>query len=474
MQTDTVAALSTARGRGAIAVVRLTGPEAVKIVDELFSGKEPLAQARSHSVKHGKLHDNSGKLIDEVLVTVMRAPDTYTGEDVVEISCHGGAVLSELVLEALVSKGCLLAEPGEFTRRAFLNDRIDLAQAEAVAELVAAKTKRAAERALRQLEGELSRRLKSIRRSIVEALEEVEARIDFPDDVPEALDAQAISASLDRSVSALSEIVSERASYSLLNSGARIPIIGRPNTGKSSLLNAILGRSRVIVSQVAGTTRDTIEEEIDLDGAPVRLIDTAGLTKSPTALEEEGVRRAMDEVRLADFIILVVDAAVDRNATPPGGDENPYSYDVDILSFISKKSNVVVINKIDIASAREARSALEAGGSLEAGSSTLATLEVSAKNGTGISALKDLVASRLTAVDFDLQEATNSSQRHLNSLRSAIEGISRARKSLEAGAAEELVAFELREAAEQIASITGEKVGLEILEGIFSRFCVGK
>jgi len=491
LTADTIAAISTAPGRGAISVVRLSGPEAVAIVDNLFSGKETLARTRSHSVRHGRLADLSGRLLDEVLVTVMKAPETYTGENMVEISCHGGMLVSQLVLQTLVDAGCRLAEPGEFTRRAFLNDRIDLAQAEAVAELVSAKTRKAAERALGQLEGELSQRLGSIKALVIRALAEVEARIDFPEDIPEDLDTSAICNVLDECIGSLQEIVSERTSSALLSAGVRIPIIGRPNVGKSSLFNAIVGRSRVIVSHLPGTTRDTVEEEIEVDGLPVTLVDTAGLRSAPEELEEEGVRRTMHELRVADLVVLVIDASA--GAEHAVG--TAYSYDIEILNLIGEKPHLIVINKVDVASAASARTALEAHGRethqreahcRETHSDTVSLTEtslpmrkceivdVSATKETGISSLKDILVSRLTSADLDLRDASGASQRHINALRSARDNIQSARSLLESGASEELVAFELREAAQQLGSITGESVGPDILDSIFSRFCVGK
>jgi tRNA modification GTPase len=481
LAADTIAAISTAPGRGAIAVVRLSGPESVEIADKLFCGKDTLARTRSHSVRHGKLTDCSGRPLDEVLVTVMRAPDTYTGEDVVEISCHGGMFVSQIVLQALLEAGCRLAEPGEFTKRAFLNGRIDLTQAEAVAELVAVKTRKAAERALRQLEGGLSERIRALRTSVVGVLAEVEARIDFPDDVHEDLKASFLCATLNECARLLEDILSERATSALLSAGARIPIIGRPNVGKSSLFNAIVGRPRVIVSPRPGTTRDTVEEEIELEGIPVRFVDTAGLRGASEDVEKEGVRRTMGEIRLADLVLLVLDASGGARAHA----ESAYRDDVEMLKSVDEKPFLVAINKIDIGSPLPARAALEAHtretfsrtgcpGEASAGKNKCQIAEVSATMGTGISSLKEMIASRLMAADCDFLDATCASRRHVNSLRSALENIQRARDALESGTFEELVAFELRGAAEELGLITGEQIGPDVLDSIFSKFCVGK
>jgi tRNA modification GTPase len=456
---DTIAAISTAPGRGAIAVVRLSGPKSVEIVDGLFEGKEKLSASRSHSVRHGRLKDRAGSVIDEVLVTVMRAPDTYTGEDVVEISCHGGEVVSRLVLEATLESGCRLAEAGEFTKRAFLNDRMDLAQAEAVAELVAAKTRRAARQAFLRLEGALSEQIHNVRAEIVEVLSELEARIDFPEDVPDKLEIRFLIERLERCSSSLAGLVSDSASAALLEVGARIPIIGRPNVGKSSLLNAIVGRSRAIVTSKPGTTRDSIEQGIDVEGFPVVLVDTAGLRSATEEIEEEGVRRSREQVKLADLVVFVVDAS---------GDE--FGGDVGILRTLGERPCTVVINKIDIADAARARRALS---SLVAADGR-ALLELSAKEGTGVDKLRSHIAARLGSGEFDLRDVASAGKRHLDCLRSSREGIDEARLALEEGGFVELVAFELREAVEALDSVTGQRVGPDILESIFSRFCVGK
>jgi tRNA modification GTPase len=481
LTANTIAAIATAPGCGAIAVVRLSGPESVEIADRLFGGKDTLARTRSHSARHGKLTDCSGRHLDEVLVTVMRAPDTYTGEDVVEISCHGGMLVSQLVLQALLEAGCRLAEPGEFTRRAFLNGKIDLAQAEAVAELVAAKTRKAAERALKQLEGGLSERIRAVRTSVVGVLAELEARIDFPDDVHEDLKTGAICVTLNECARSLEDILSERATSALLSAGARIPIVGRPNVGKSSLFNAIVGRPRVIVSPRPGTTRDTVEEEIEVEGIPVRFVDTAGLRGPSEEVEEEGVRRTMNEIGLADLVLLVLDACGGASTCA----ENAYLDDVEILKTAGEKPCLVAINKIDIASPVLARTALEAyaretlslascPGEASACKNKYQIAEVSATVGTGIGSLKEIIASRLLAVDYGFLDSACASRRHVDSLRSARENIRSARDALESATYDELVAFELRGAAEELGSITGEQIGPDVLDNIFSKFCVGK
>jgi tRNA modification GTPase len=525
ISTDAIAAISTAPGRGAIAVVRLTGPEAVGIASGVYSGKEKLDRLDSHSVRYGRVFDSSGKLLDEVLIAVMRGPDSYTGEDVVEISCHGGLLASRLILNALVEAGARLAEPGEFTKRAFLNGKMDLAQAEAVAEIVAAKTRKALERALGQLEGGVSDTLRALRARVVDALAELEARIDFPDDVPEELSAANLTACLHDVASQLELVVSERTISTRLSAGARVPIVGRPNVGKSSLLNSLVGRSRAIVSSLPGTTRDTIEEEIDLDGIPVNLIDTAGLRSVGEEIEEEGVRRSKDEIRRADLVIYVVDASA-----------QDYGPDSEILESISDKPVLVAVNKIDVASPERVRTALAAsfaghlcsagdarkaggvhgaggergvrgagsawnvdgvpsasrvrgaGGALDTGgvpdadtlhprswaASPCVFAEVSARDGTGIEPLEKELARMIFACQPDMDGARCASQRHLECLRAAIASIERAVSGLAARTPEELVAFELREAAVQMGSITGETIGPDVLDSVFSRFCVGK
>jgi tRNA modification GTPase len=508
---DTIAAISTAPGRGAIAVVRLSGPQAVQVASEVYRGREKLEGLDSHSVRYGRVFDSSGDLIDEVLIALMRAPESYTGEDVVEISCHGGPLASQLVLAALVEAGARQAEPGEFTKRAFLNGKMDLAQAEAVAELVGAKTRKAYQRALNQLEGEVSVPLRDLRSTVVEALAELEARIDFPEDVPEPLDAEAVVASLQGVVNGLKAMASDSISSARLSTGARVPIVGRPNVGKSSLLNSIAGHSRCIVNPVPGTTRDTIEEEIDLDGIPVILVDTAGLRSAEEEVEEEGVRRSKDEIRRADLVVYVVDASA-----------QDYRPDSEILESLNTESDgrvLVVVNKIDLAQANRAVSAL-AGQSVRdpvrdpgrdragdsprdpvrhparvtardssrdsasrpepsdgpgsSGGGQAALKEVSAKDGIGIESLERALAQTILGIRLAVEEAHCAGQRHTVCLNAAIANIERATGALSTQAPQELVAFELREAAQHLGSITGDTVGMDVLDSIFSRFCVGK
>jgi len=471
---DTVVAISTPPGRGAIAVVRLSGPDAVQIAARTYRGGEDLRTAASHSVRYGRVFDSGGRLLDEVLVTIMRGPETYTGEDIVEVSCHGGPLTSRLVLDALVEAGARLAEPGEFTKRAFLNNKMDLAQAEAVAEVVAARTRKALEGALGQLKGGMSDALRRLRATLVDALADLEARIDFPDDVQEELHAERLSVSLWNVAGQLKLMVSERTASARLSAGARVPIVGRPNVGKSSLLNALLGRSRAIVNPSPGTTRDTIEEEVDLGGVPVNLIDTAGLRSAGEEIEEEGVRRSRDEIRRADVVIHVIDATA-----------SDYGPDCEILDSLCGKPVLLVVNKVDLASPERARASLAGSErrypSLEQepgrqspceGSVVLA--EVSARNGEGIESLGNELAKTILATQPDVDDKRGASLRHAECLRAAIAGIERAVSGLAAKTPEELVAFELRESVRQLGLITGETVGPDVLESIFSRFCVGK
>ena len=474
MPDDTIAAISTPPGRGAIAVVRLSGPGAVGIAAKTYRGKEDLRSVASHSVRHGRAFDSCGRLLDEVLITVMRAPNTYTGEDVVEVSCHGGPLTSRLVLDALVEAGARPAEPGEFTKRAFLNNKMDLAQAEAVAEVVAARTRKALDGALGQLEGGVSDALRRLRAAVVDALADLEARIDFPDDVPENLSADGLSASLREAASQLRLMVSERTASARLSAGARVPIVGRPNVGKSSLLNALIGRSRAIVNPLPGTTRDTIEEEVDLDGVPVNLVDTAGLRSVGEELEEEGVRRSRDEIRRADLVIHVVDASAPD-----------YGPDCEILDSLSDKPVLLVVNKVDVASPERARALLAVCSTWNPGSTQavcpcpppagpVVFAEVSARNGTGIGPFGKELAQTILATQPDVDDKRCASLRHIECLRGAIAGIERALSGLTVRAPEELVAFELREAVQKLGLITGETVGPDVLDSIFSRFCVGK
>src|SRR5881392_2303306 len=341
MLDDTIAAIATPLGEGGLAVIRLSGPQALAVADKSFVplGKSSLkpSQAPTHTIHYGKIV-RQGRIVDEVLLSVMRAPRTFTREDVVEISCHGGILAAKLVLDTVLANGARPAEPGEFTKRAFLNGRIDLAQAEAVADLIHARTELSLAAANEQLARKLSQRIHQLRDDLLKTLAHVEAHIDFPDEdiSPETRDQ--LLARLERGVAFVDELLRTANEGQILRRGIRAAIIGRPNAGKSSLLNQLLGHDRAIVSPIAGTTRDTIEETANIRGLPVVFVDTAGLRDAGDAIEQEGIRRSRETVAQAELILHIFDVS-----EPFTGQDEKY------LKQFAHKKRIIVRNKIDLA-----------------------------------------------------------------------------------------------------------------------------
>ena len=459
MTTDTIAAIATALGESGVGVVRVSGPEAVSIVGRHAQTRPFLTRVPSHTVHHAWLRDEHGKNLDEVLVTVMRAPRTFTGEDVVEIGVHGGAIPARRVLRCVLRSGARLAERGEFTKRAFLNGRIDLSQAEAVADVVSARTERSADAALAALAGKLAKRTEEAEGKLLDLLARLEVNLDFNEDV-EAVGRDEIARTLDASRDELRELARKAPWGRRLRDGAMVVLVGRPNVGKSSLFNALLQDDRALVSESPGTTRDYIEAWIDVEGVPVRLIDTAGLRPASVDLEAEGVRRAAKLEAEADLRIVVLDLA-----------DGIRGEDEQLLKRTMSAARVVVGNKNDLARAGSAN-----GKSLVATSvSTEAALEVSALTGDGVGPLRELVASRLLeGVGREPAEEALPSERHEDAIRRALASLETARESWSNGWTEEMLAGDVRDAATALGEITGRTVGEEVLDRIFSKFCIGK
>jgi tRNA modification GTPase len=454
MLNDTIAAIATPIGEGGLAVVRLSGARAFAIADACFqpAGKSSLAvsAAPTHTIQFGKI-TRHGQVIDEVLLAVLRAPRTFTREDTVEISCHGGLLPAKLVLDTLLENGARLAEPGEFTRRAFLNGRIDLAQAEAVADLIHSRTELALAAANEQLAGKLSQRINRLRDDLMHTLAHVEAHIDFPDeDIAPDTKSQLLRR-LENGVAFMDELLNTAGEGQLLRRGIRAAIIGRPNAGKSSLLNQLLGHERAIVSHIPGTTRDTIEETANIRGLPVVFIDTAGLRESQDEIEREGIRRSRRSLAGAELILHVLDASEPLSAA-----------DASYLAEFAAKKRILVRNKADL----PVKLALPAESKV---------VDVCCLNGQGIEALKDAIKSLVWAGEINaemLQVAINS--RHQDALHRARAATQAAAGALRADATLELVAMELRIAANAVGEIVGKTTTEDLLDSIFSTFCIGK
>ncbi len=453
---DTIAAIATPLGEGGLAVVRVSGADALTIADRVFrpSGRSPQApsQVASHTLHHGWVVGGE-RVVDEVLLTVMRAPRTYTREHVVEISCHGGLLVAKLVLEAVLEHGARLALPGEFTKRAFLNGRLDLAQAEAVADLIRSRTELALAAANEQLAGKLSHRMNRLRDDLLDLLAHVEAHIDFPEEdiAPDTM-AQ-LCGRLREAVTFMDEFLRSAREGQVLRRGLRAAIIGLPNVGKSSLLNQLLGHDRAIVSPMPGTTRDTIEETANIRGLPVVFVDTAGLREAGDEIEGEGVRRSHAARARAELVLHVLDAS--EPLTPA---------DEECLREYAARAHILVCNKCDLGRKLVLPQVPGA-----------PAVEVSCVTGQGIEVLKEAIRQAIWAGEIKaemLEVMINA--RHQEALRRAREAALRTREALEAGHSLELAALDLRLAVNAVGEIVGKTTTEDLLDSIFSQFCIGK
>lgn len=455
MFDDTIAAIATPLGEGALAVIRLSGKDALAIGNTVFvpGGKSysTISAAPTHTLQYGHIVQN-GRTVDEVLAAVMRAPRTFTREDVVEFTCHGGVLTAKMVLDAMLASGARLAEAGEFTKRAFLNGRIDLAQAEAVADLIAARTELAVAAANEQLAGKLSQRINEVRDQMMLTLAHIEAHIDFPDeDIAPDTHAQLVER-LRRAVAFMDELLRTANEGQVLRRGIRAAIIGRPNAGKSSLLNQLLGHQRAIVSAIPGTTRDTIEETANIRGIPVVFIDTAGLREASDEIEVEGIRRSRTSLERAELILHVLD-----NSEPITVADEVY------LREFAVKKRIIVRNKVDLPRR------------LELPRTDAPEVEVSCTNGAGLEQLKDTIKQLVWAGEFRadmLQVMINS--RHQDALRRAREATQNTLDALKTGQTLEIAAMELRIATNAIGEVVGKTTTEDLLDSIFSQFCLGK
>jgi tRNA modification GTPase len=454
---DTITAIATPIGDGGLAVIRLSGPQALSIADQCFSpvgkSRSKPSAALSHTIHFGQVVRN-GVTVDEVLLSVMRAPRTFTREDVVEISCHGGLLPAKTVLDTLLENGARLAEPGEFTRRAFLNGRIDLAQAEAVADLIHSRTELALRAANEQLAGKLSQRINGLRDEMVKTLAHIEAHIDFPDEDIAPDTKEQLGRRLETGIGVMDQLLRTANEGQILRRGIRAAIIGRPNAGKSSLLNQLLGRDRAIVSPVPGTTRDTIEETANIRGLPVVFIDTAGLRIARDEIEQEGIRRSRQSLEQAELILHVVDSS------EPFTEE-----DRNYLSELDGKKRIVVLNKADLPAQLLPPSTLDPQHSIS----------VSCLTGEGIQSLKDAIRNLVWSGEIKaemLEVMINS--RHQDALNRARAATERTLDALRQDATLELVALDLRIAVNAIGEIVGKTTTEDLLDMIFSQFCIGK
>ncbi|MFN6015375.1 MAG: tRNA uridine-5-carboxymethylaminomethyl(34) synthesis GTPase MnmE [Flavobacteriales bacterium] len=450
---DTICAIATPNGLGAISVIRLSGKESLKIIQAVFS--KDLSDKASHTVHFGNFLSGQNVIIDEVLVTIFQQGKSFTGEESIEISCHASPYIQQQILKTLMEQGCRLAEPGEFTMRAFMNGKMDLSQAEAVADLIASQSKSAHDIALKQLKGGFSSELKELREKLIHFASLVELELDFAEEDVEFADRKELKQLV---IDVLAYIQRLARSFELGNAiknGVPVAIVGAPNTGKSTLLNQLLGEDRAIVSNIAGTTRDVIEETLNIDGILFRLIDTAGIRENAEEIEAMGLERSKETIRQAAVVLCMADSTVE------GSLEEVLQWAQEIRETYPDKKVLVLANKADMNSIHTARS-------------LSGVEEISAKEGKGIDELKKELVAQVVG-DYSLANDTIvSNARHYDALRRTAESLEKARFGLENNITADFVAMDIRQAMYDLGTITGDISTDDLLGNIFSKFCIGK
>lgn len=458
IDTDTIAAISTPLGEGAIAIVRLSGEEAISIANKIFEGKN-LTDVSSHTIHYGKIIDPETKeMVEEVMVTVMRGPKTFTTEDVVEINCHGGLASVNRVLELVLGHGARIAEPGEFTKRAFLNGRIDLSQAEAVMDLIRAKTDKAMNVALKQLDGRLSKLVESLRQELIETVAHVEVNIDYPeyDDVEE-MSHQMLLERTKKVYNQVEKLLETAKQGKILREGIKTAIIGRPNVGKSSLLNAFVQETKAIVTDIPGTTRDVIEEYVNVRGVPLRLIDTAGIRETEDIVERIGVERSRQALKESDLILFVLNYG-----------EKLTEEDRKLFEAVDGLEYIVIVNKTDLEQVID----IEEVERLAKGKKIITA---SMKEDIGMDQLEATIAETFFEGDIDSGDLTYiSNVRHIQLLKQTLQALNDAEQAMEAQMPIDLVQMDVTRAWELLGEIIGDTIQESLIDQLFSQFCLGK
>lgn len=454
---DTIAAISTPIGEGAISIVRLSGSEAITIANQVTSGVD-LTQVASHTINYGHVMDpKSQQVLDEVMISVMRAPKTFTREDVVEINTHGGIMATNLVLQTLIGQGARLAEPGEFTKRAFLNGRIDLTQAESVMDLIRAKTDKAMHQAVQQLDGSLQHLIKHLRQEIMDVLGQVEVNIDYPEYDTDEITTQMLLEKAQAISQQIEQLLQTAQAGQIMSSGLKTAIIGKPNVGKSSLLNVLAQKQRAIVTDIAGTTRDVIEQTANVAGIPLQLIDTAGIHETTDQIEQLGVDRSLQSLQTADLILLVVDSSRPLDAT-----------DQQLFQLTQEQKRLVIVNKQDLAPAWDSAA-------LPLTADDLTPVIISATQKSGI----DQIAAQIKQLFFQGIETSQTTAivtnaRQVGLLQQAQQSLADVMSGIQAQMPIDLVQIDMTNCWNTLGEITGETAPDELITQLFSQFCLGK
>lgn len=458
LKTETIAAISTAMNNAGISIVRISGDNAFTIIEKIYqskNGKKKLSEKESHTVHYGYIRDGE-EIIDEVLVVIMRAPNTYTREDIVEINCHGGVVVTKKVLETVIKYGARPAEPGEFTKRAFLNGRIDLSQAEAVIDIIHAKNEMALKSSVSQLKGSVYEKIKEIRTNIIRDIAFIEAALDDPEHISIDGFSGELSERVEQNIKDLEKLLKSADNGRILKEGIRTVILGKPNAGKSSLLNVLAGEERAIVTEIEGTTRDTLEESIHLGEVVLNLIDTAGIRNTEDYVEKIGVEKARTFAKEADLIIYVVDASVSL-------DEN----DKEIIELIQNRKAIVLLNKTDLIKVVTEEELKE--------KTKKTVIPISAKKEQGMDDLEAVIKEMFFKGEISFNdEVYITNVRHKTAISEGIKSLYQVKESIENGMPEDFYSIDLMNTYEVLGEIIGESVGEDLVNTIFSEFCMGK
>jgi len=461
---ETIAAISTGMSNSGIGIVRISGEEAFQVIDKIYKGKEVLSKVQSHTIHYGYIVDGK-ETIDEVLVSIMRAPRTFTGEDTVEINCHGGVYVVKRVLDTVLRNGARPAEPGEFTKRAFLNGKMDLSQAEAVIDVITAKNEYALKSSMSQLKGSVKKKIEEIRKQIIYHTAFIETALDDPEHISVDGYGEQLEGVVETLSEELKDLIDSSENGRIMKEGIQTVILGKPNAGKSSLLNVLSGRERAIVTDIEGTTRDVLEEQIQIQGLNLNVIDTAGIRETEDKVEKIGVDKAKEYAEQADLIIYVVDASREL-------DEN----DIEIMKIIAGKKAVILLNKMDLnvlisKENLEQQLQKEISGACE----NIPMIEISAKEEQGIRDFENMLKKMFLQGEISFNdEVYITNMRQKSALQDAYNSLKKVKESIEMGMPEDFYSIDLMDAYEALGSITGETIGEDLVNEIFSKFCMGK
>ncbi|WP_251862169.1 tRNA uridine-5-carboxymethylaminomethyl(34) synthesis GTPase MnmE [Clostridium sp. Marseille-Q2269] len=457
---DTIAAIATPLGEGGISIIRVSGDKALDIVSSIFNGKNDrhLNDIKPYTIRYGFIIEKESKdIIDEVLVSYMKGPRSFTAEDTLEINCHGGVIPTKNILKELIKCGARLAEPGEFTKRAFLNGRIDLSQAEAVIDIIRSKTDLSMKSALKQVEGTLSNKINSIRNRMIKIIAHIEATVDYPEDDLEEITGKKIKIDLNGIIEEIDNLISASEEGKILREGLNTVIVGKPNVGKSSLLNALINENKAIVTEIPGTTRDVIEEYINIDGIPVKIVDTAGIRETEDVVEKIGVEKSKEKINEADLVIFMLDLSrkIDEE-------------DIEIMNFIKNKKYVILLNKLDL------NEDLNVENDFIEGLDSKYIIKTSVKNNSGLKELKESIKDLFFSGEIKSDELIVTNARHQEALIRAKESCLQAIEILADEISIDLASIDIRNAWKYLGEITGETLDENIIDKIFSEFCLGK